>query len=75
MMALLELIVGIIELWCSWRLYLCLAIGLGIAVFLHSSFPEDAWVWFFSVPFAVGSIIVGWRWQRAVDLERSRPRT
>jgi hypothetical protein len=69
--ALLELIEGVVELWCSWRFYLCLAIGVGCAIILHRAIPDVGWVWFLSIPFAVASVVVGWFWQRAADLEGS----
>jgi hypothetical protein len=67
MMALIELVEGIIELWCSWRFYLCLAIGLGVAVLLHHIVRDEGWVYFISVPLFVVALVSGWRWQVAAD--------
>jgi hypothetical protein len=43
-MWLIDLIGGIAEFWCSWRLYVCGGIAVGIAVALHNGFPDQAWV-------------------------------
>jgi len=67
MAALLELVEGFSELWCSWRFYLCLAVGAGGAVLLHRAFPDEAWIWFISIPLAIAFIVAGWRWQCAAD--------
>jgi hypothetical protein len=69
-MTLLEVIDGIVDLVCSWRLYLCLGIGVGVAALFHASFPDRVWVWFVSVPLVVTSFIVGWRWQEAADYSK-----
>jgi hypothetical protein len=50
MTSLLELIEGLVELWCLWRLYLCVAIGVLLAMLLHHSIGDAVWVWFVSVP-------------------------
>jgi predicted branched-subunit amino acid permease len=70
MMALLELIEGIVELWCSWRFYLCLAVGLGVAVLLHHLVPDQGWVYLMSVPLVIAALVGGWRWQVAADFKR-----
>jgi hypothetical protein len=70
MMALLELVEGIVELWCSWRFYLCLAVGLGVAFLLHHLVPDRGWVYFISVPLVIIALVSGWRWQVAADFEQ-----
>jgi hypothetical protein len=64
---LIETISAIIELFCSWRLYLCVAVGVGGAIILHRVFPDVWRVWFVSVPFVIATLVAGWRWQRAAD--------
>jgi hypothetical protein len=66
-MWLIELIVGIAELWCSLRFYLCFGIAVGIAVALHNTFPDQGWVWFVSVPTAIIGIGLGFWWQIRAD--------
>jgi hypothetical protein len=67
MMGLIELIEGIVELWCSWRFYVCLCLAAGIAISLHNTFPHQSWVWFVSVPTVIAGIGLGFRWQARAD--------
>lgn len=66
-MSLFEAIADV--LWeVSWRLFLCLVVGGGIAFYLHSRFPGETWTWFVSVPLVLGSILLGCIWHsRARD--------
>ena len=71
MSALLHLIEGLAELWCSWRLYLCLGVGLGAAFLLHRLLPEANWILFISVPLGIASFVLGVRRQVEADREGS----
>ena len=66
-MMLIDLFGGIAELWCSWRLYICLGIVVGFAVGLHNTFPDQAWTWFVSVPTVIIGIGFGFWWQIRAD--------
>jgi len=66
-MGIFEFLSELLELFLSWRFYLCIAIGLIIAYFFHSIFPGAVWPWFISVPGIISSLIIGWRWQTAHD--------
>jgi uncharacterized membrane protein YgaE (UPF0421/DUF939 family) len=62
-----EIIDGIVDLVTSWRLYLCIAIGALLAYFLHTSFPEQNWTYFISVPLVIFMAITGWGWQNSKE--------
>ena len=66
-MWLIEIILGIAELWCSWRLYVCLAAAAGVAVALHNAIPDQVWVWFISLPVVIAGIALGVWWQTRRD--------
>lgn len=64
-MAVLEIIWEIADLFCSWRLYLCLGPALLGAFFLHASFPDASWPWFISIPIVITALCGGlyWDWR------------
>ncbi len=70
-MSIFEFLSELLELFLSWRLYLCIAAGLMIAYFFHSIFPGAIWQWFISAPTVIVSTIAGWRWQTSRHLKES----
>lgn len=66
-MWLIELIGAIVELWCSWRLYVSLSIAVGIDVVLHHAFPDQAWVEYASVSAVIIGLGLGFWWQIRAD--------
>jgi hypothetical protein len=66
----IELMGGVFELWCSWRLYVCLGVAMGIAATLHQAFPDQNWVWFVSMPTMITGFALGFWWQLQADRSR-----
>jgi len=67
-----ELVAGMLDWWCSWRVYLCLVLSLGTAAALHDRFNDQAWVPFVSVPIAVIGAGFGFWWQSRADRMNDR---
>jgi hypothetical protein len=57
MLTLLELALELAAHWCSWRLWLCLILAIGLIVGLYFKFPEQSGFWPLSG--FVGAIIIG----------------
>jgi hypothetical protein len=66
-MIIFDIIDGLLDFSLSWRLYLCAAVSIGFAIFLHYSFGDHIWVWFISIPSAIFGIIFGFYWQIKAD--------
>ncbi|RYD18829.1 MAG: hypothetical protein EOP88_21220 [Verrucomicrobiaceae bacterium] len=58
-----DLISGLAELACSWRFYLCFGIAAGVIAAVHLTFPNQAWVYFISVPTGIAGFILGFYWE------------
>ncbi|HEY5742083.1 MAG TPA: hypothetical protein VIS99_06030 [Terrimicrobiaceae bacterium] len=68
-MSIFEIILQAVDVWCSWRFYLCAVVFVGIAIFLHNRFGDQTWVWFISVPCAIIGIGGGLYWQIKANRE------
>jgi NADH:ubiquinone oxidoreductase subunit 3 (subunit A) len=66
-MAIIELILGIVDLCCRWRFFICFGITMGIFAAMHNSFPDQAWVWFVTVPVVITGMCFGSWWQFRAD--------
>ena len=51
------------DLWWSWRFYLCLGISILLAFSIHGKFGSDPWVFFLSVPCVLAGLLAGFVWQ------------
>lgn len=59
----LELLGGLAELFCSWRVYACVVPALFGMWILHESFPGAQWPNFVSIPLVIVAFVVGIRWE------------
>jgi hypothetical protein len=66
-MAIIELILEIVDLCCHWRFFICFGITMAIFGTMHTSFPDQAWVWFVTVPIMITGIGFGCWWQIRAD--------
>lgn len=62
-MGILEIIGELADLWTSRRFYLCVALSVGGALFIHVTLGEHQWVWFISIPLVIVGISTGLAWE------------
>jgi hypothetical protein len=62
-MGILEIIGELADLWTSWRFYLCVALSVGGALFIHARFGDEMRVWFISIPLVIVGIGSGLVWE------------
>jgi hypothetical protein len=62
-MTLFDIVGELLDLFRSWRLYLCVVPVLLGAYFLHDRYPGATWTWFISVPVVIGAFVLGLRWE------------
>ena len=62
-MTFFDIIVDIVDLFWSWRVYLCVVPAVLLAYLLHDKWPEAGWLWFLTVPSVVGALVLGLRWE------------
>ena len=62
-----SVILAIAEEWCSWRLFVCIGIAIGIVAGFFFAYPEQPSIWYVSVPAAFIVIGLGFLWQIHAD--------
>jgi hypothetical protein len=66
-MWLLEIALEIAVAWCSWRVWLCILLALGIIGGAYYKFPEHNGFLTLTVPGAIVICAFGFWWQWRVD--------
>ncbi len=62
-MGAIEIIMMIAHEMCSWRVWLCIGIAVGIVVSLYFKYPEQDGIWSVSFPAALIVTTMGFLWQ------------
>ncbi len=66
-MTLLDIVGELLDLFRSWRLYLCVGPVLLGAYLLHDALAGVTWTWFVSVPAVTGGFCGGLYWEWRVN--------
>lgn len=53
--------------WCSWRLYVCIGVAIGIIAGLYFAYPGQPSIWYVSTPAALIVMGLGFLWQIHAD--------
>ena len=61
-MVFLEVLADVVDVFASWRLYLCLTPALIIAYYLNKAYPDAYWPWLISGLLVTSSFVLGVRW-------------
>jgi hypothetical protein len=68
-MTLFDIVGELLDLFRSWRLYLCVVPVLLGAYFLHEGYPGVTWTWFVSVPATIIAFCAGLYWEWRVNAD------
>lgn len=67
MFSFFELIIDLAIELCSWRVWLCILLAIGIIVGLYFKYPEHDGLWSISYPAAIVITALGFWWQYRAD--------
>jgi len=63
----IDIILMIADEFCSWRVWLCIGIAVGIVAGLYYKYPEQDGIWSVSFPAAIIVTAMGFWWQYRAD--------